>query len=202
MKLPFIAIKTEENQEDIYEYLKKNNFSTLDKFDKIALHKKIDLMLTKLINFTKLTFDEKKMILEWRNNQSIKKWMYNRDEISLENHLSYIESLNSREDRVYFLVKDKKNYIGVVDLTDIQKGIKAELGIYINPMLKGYGTLLMSKIIDYSFNKLYLKVLQANVYEDNIKAINLYKKFNFRIVNSTKDINGVLQNMELINENR
>jgi len=33
MKLPFIAIKTEENQNDIYEYLQRNNFSVLDKFD-------------------------------------------------------------------------------------------------------------------------------------------------------------------------
>ncbi len=32
MKLPFIAIKTEENQKDIYEYLQRNGFLTLEKF--------------------------------------------------------------------------------------------------------------------------------------------------------------------------
>ena len=33
MKLPFIAIKTEDNQIDIYEYLQRNGFLTLEKFD-------------------------------------------------------------------------------------------------------------------------------------------------------------------------
>ena len=206
MKLPFIAIKTEENQKDIYGYLQRNGFFILEKFDTTQLHKKVELMINKLsselINFTKLTLDEKKMILEWRNAPSVKKWMYNRDEISLENHLKYIDSLNSRDDRVYFLVKNGNNFIGVVDLTEIKKERSAELGIYVNPELKGYGSLLMNKIIEYVFNELHIKVLNANVYEDNIKAIKLYKKFNFKIISTTKDKNGTLQNMELKNENR
>ena len=37
MKLPFIAIKTEENQIDIYEYLQKNGFLTLERFNLILL---------------------------------------------------------------------------------------------------------------------------------------------------------------------
>lgn len=206
MKLPFIAIKTEENQKDIYEYLQRNGFSVLNKFDITQLHKKVDLIInkisSKLINFTKLTLDEKKMILEWRNAPVVKRWMYNRDEISLDNHLTYIDSLKSRDDRVYFLLKNDDNSLGVVDLTEIKKEESAELGIYVNPKLKGYGTLLMSKIIEYAFNQLNLKVLNANVYEENIKAINLYKRFNFKTINTTKDKNGTLQNMELINENR
>ena len=206
MKLPFIAIKTEENQEDIYDYLQRNNFSILDEFDIILLHKKIELMMdnlsSKLINFTKLTLDAKKMILEWRNAPSVKKWMYNRDEISLENHLAYISSLTKRDDRVYFLVQKENDFIGVVNLTEIKRKKSAELGIYINPKLKGYGSLLMNKIIEYAFNELNVKVLNANVYEENLKAINLYKKFNFKIVNKIQDKNGKLLNMELKNENR
>ncbi len=206
MKLPFIAIKTEENQDDVYNYLQKNNFSVLDKFDEIVLHKKIELMKnklnSKLINFTELTLDEKKMILEWRNSTSVKRWMYNRDEISLKDHLAYIDSLNSRDDRVYFVLKDKKSYFGVVDLTEIKKEQSAELGIYTNPDLKGYGTLLMSKIIEYAFHKLNIELLTANVYSENIKAINLYKKFNFKAIAIKQDSNGKIVNMELKNENR
>ena len=206
MKLPFIAIKTEENQGDIYDYLQRNNFSVLNKFDATQLHQKIERMInklsSKLINFTKLTLDEKKMILEWRNAGSVKRWMYNRDELSLENHLKYIESLKSRDDRVYFLVQNGNDFIGVVDLTEIKKERSAELGIYINPELKGYGMLLMHKVIEYAFKELHLKALNANVYVDNVKAIKLYTKFNFKIISTRKDINGTLKNMELINENR
>lgn len=46
MNLPFITIKTAENQKDIYEYLKKKNYKTLEKFNEIKLQKKI----SKIVN--------------------------------------------------------------------------------------------------------------------------------------------------------
>ena len=46
----------------------------------------------KLINFTDLSNDEKKIILEWRNNPNIKKWMYTQSDITLESHLNFIDS--------------------------------------------------------------------------------------------------------------
>lgn len=206
MKLPFIAIKTENNQKEICEYLQKNNFPILDSFKVINLEKEVVFMIDKLksqlINFIQLSLAEKMMILEWRNDKSVKKWMYNRNDITLEDHLQYIDSLNSRDDRIYFLVKNEITYLGVVDLTKIKGEESAELGIYINPKLRGYGTLLMSKIVEYSFQELKIKTLYANVYEKNSKAINLYKKFNFKTVDAMEDSNGKLQKMELKNENR
>lgn len=206
MKLPFIAIKTEKNQKDIYEYLEKSNFPTLDGFDITSLEKEIVFMIdklkTKLINFIHLSLDEKMMILKWRNNKSVQKWMYNRDDITLEDHLQYIDSLNNKDDRIYFLVKNETVYLGVVDLTEIKGNESAELGIYVNPTLRGYGTLLVSKIIEYAFQELRVKTLYANVYEKNSKAINLYKKFNFKTIDTIKNSNGKLQKMELSFENR
>lgn len=206
MKLPFIVIKTEDNQKEIYRYLEKNNFLVLDKFDSRLVHKNIDFMIQKLnsvlINFTKLSLDEKELILLWRNDNLVKQWMYNRDDINIESHLLYIESLKQRDDKSYFLLKSKTDYLGVVDLTDIKEGSSAELGIYQNPLLKGYGSLLLGKIIEYAFDVLKLKILNANVYINNTKAINLYKKFNFKTINVVSDKNGKLYSMELKNEDR
>ena len=56
----------------------------------------------KLLNFIDLKLEEKEMILKWRNHPEIRKWMYNQDEIKLEEHLSFIESLNTKEDKFYF----------------------------------------------------------------------------------------------------
>jgi len=106
-----------------------------------------------------------------------------------------------RKDRIYFLVQIENKNIGVVDLTDIENE-SAELGIYANPYLKGYGKVLLHKIVDYAFNRVHLKKLYANVYTDNKKAIALYKKFHFQIVQTSQDENGELYNMELKNENR
>lgn len=41
MDIPFLAIKTASNQDDIYEYLKKNSYTVLKKFDKKILSEKL-----------------------------------------------------------------------------------------------------------------------------------------------------------------
>ncbi|MDD2357039.1 MAG: UDP-2,4-diacetamido-2,4,6-trideoxy-beta-L-altropyranose hydrolase [Thiovulaceae bacterium] len=45
MKLPFIAIKTAENQDDMYRYLKREKYSVLDQFDKNKFASKADKLL-------------------------------------------------------------------------------------------------------------------------------------------------------------
>lgn len=158
-----------------------------------------------LINFTDMTFDEKKMVLSWRNHPEIKKWMYNNDDISLQNHLAYIESLNNSLDKLYFLVKKDSNYIGVIDFTSINKEKKSsEFGLYANASSKipGVGRILESICINYAFDILKISVLKLEVFSDNIQVRNLHKKFHFqetirKIVNNKEVIC-----MELKNEDR
>lgn len=156
-----------------------------------------------LINFTNLTLEEKKMVLFWRNHPTIKQWMYNNDDIILENHLNFIETLKDCTDKLYFLVKQNDDYVGVVDFTKIDKESKtSEFGLYANIELKGLGNILLNSVCEYGFNTLNINKLIAEVFEENKKAINLYKKFNFqeiakKIVNNRKVIC-----MELKNEDR
>lgn len=156
------------------------------------------MLETNLINFTNLSFDERKMILEWRNHNSIRQWMFSQEIIALENHLNYIESLQQREDRIYFLVNDENsNPVGVIDFTNISTD-KADIGLYAKPNVKGIGKFLMQSIIHYGFNKLKVATLISEVYENNQSAIRLYKKFNFKIIDQRENI----LVMELKNENR
>lgn len=155
----------------------------------------------KLINFTKLSLDEKKLILQWRNNLLIKKWMYTEEDISLEDHLFFIDSLLLSEDKLYFLVKENMEYIGVIDFVNISSD-SLSMGIYANPFLKNKGTILLEEIIKYSFDILKVKKIKAEVFKENDKACNLYKKYNFTTVNEKNINNREVVCMELINENR
>ena len=196
LQVDFIAIKTADNQEFMYEFLKKNGYEVLEYFDKKAFKEKILNKYIKLIDFVDTTLEEKKMILKWRNHENIKRWMYNQNNISLEEHLSFIKSLKNNISKNYFLVKYNNDYIGVIDFTNIDYETKrCEIGLYINIFLnqKGVGTILMQTIINFGFNQLKLDRLIAEVFDENIKAINLYKKFNFeeikrKIVNNKKVI--------------
>ena len=195
MGLPFLAIKTADNQDDIFEYLLKNGYKVVDSFEK----DKIEKISVELINFTDLTYDEKLEILSWRNHSSIRKWMFDKEPISLENHIAYIASLQEKKDRVYFVVKQYGQAVGVIDFTNIDlNNLEAQIGLYAKPMLKGVGSLLMQNILEYGFNQLKIKKIVATVFEDNVSAIRLYEKFNFKQV----DKQGLLIVMERIDENR
>jgi len=124
-------------------------------------------------NFVDLNLNEQKEVLNWRNHHEIRKWMYNKKEISLKEHLNFIETLKKDRNRLYFKVDD----LGVINYKILNKS--AEIGLHKNPQKKDVGKILMEKLIDYGFNKLNLTKLILYVYEDNLKAINLYKKFGF-----------------------
>ncbi len=145
-----------------------------------------------LKNFIQLDYDEKLMILEWRNHSETSKFMINK-KIELKEHLNFINSLKENKTKLYFLVDD----IGVIDFTNITDK-KADIGLYKNPNKQKVGSILMKHIIAYGFNVVGLEKLILYVYENNQKAINLYKKFNFKIVDKKDN----LLKMELLNANR
>lgn len=154
----------------------------------------------KLINFTNLSLEEKKMILEWRNNPSIQKWMYTKKDIALKDHLDFINSLKEKKDKLYFLVKKEESYIGVIDFVDIKKN-SLNMGLYANPNIKGVGKILMNEIIRYSFETLKVKTIKAEAFQDNIKAKKLYELFGFKMIKEDLAYNKKIFLMELYYEN-
>ena len=107
----------------------------------------------KLINFIDLSQEEKMMILEWRNKIDIQKWMHTQNDISLEEHLDFIDSLKTIKDKLYFLVKKEDENIGVVYFTNLTKK-EVYFGLYANPTIKilGVGRILEKLSIDFAFN--------------------------------------------------
>ena len=65
--------------EDLMEFLKKNNQIVLDSWDEQLFIDHLSYYLkykSTLINFTDLSEEEKKRILNWRNHPDIRKWIY------------------------------------------------------------------------------------------------------------------------------
>ena len=142
--------------------------------------------------FQDLSLEEKKEVLAWRNHPEIRKWMYNKEKIPLENHLKFIESLKEKPNKIYLKVDD----LGVVNFEIFKNYI--DIGIHKNPNKQKVGKRLLEFAINYAFNELKAQKIVLYVFEDNIKAINLYKKFGFKKTDKKDN----LIKMELINENR
>jgi len=131
-----------------------------------------------LLDFTTLDTQHLAMVLAWRNHSNIRCWMLQSDEISMENHLQFVESLKNRAEKRYFLVQREGESIGVIDFTDITQN-SAEIGIYANPDMHGVGEALMNALVEYGFSTLEVKMLIAAVFADNKRAKRLYQKFDF-----------------------
>jgi len=136
-----------------------------------------------LIAFQELSEENKLLILNWRNHDNVRKWMYNSETILSENHFKFIESLKTSTTNKYFLVMEDEKKIGVIYFTDIDNlKKKAEFGLYANPDIKGVGKLLMDIICDYAFEKMSYNKLIAEVFDSNKRAIDLYINKNFKPV--------------------
>ncbi len=140
----------------------------------------------RLVNFTSLDTKEIKMIYNWRNNPKIAKYMINKS-ITWDEHLGFIDSLKNSQDKIYFLVYKDDLAIGVISFINISKN-SCEFGIYASPDLRGMGDLLMGVVVDYAFNRLCVKEILAKAFMDNLRAITLYKKFEFNIIKKDKDM--------------
>ena len=133
--------------------------------------------MLELINFTDLTDEQILMILRWRNDERVAKYMKNKS-VSEQEHRNFISNLKNDETKRYFLVKEDSDYISVIDFVDIAAD-SCEFGIYANPELKG--KILMQTIAEYAAKTLKVGELKSCAYNENEKAIALYGKFGFEI---------------------
>ena len=125
--------------------------------------------LCKFKNFTQLGKEEKELVLEWRNCDSIRAQMYNKGIIPIESHLAFIRKLENREDVYYWLVyNDKGTPIGVFDVTRVDKEKDfVEVGYYLSPKRLGDGLKLLKECLYLTFNVLDIANVFFGVYETN-----------------------------------
>ncbi len=142
-----------------------------------------------LINFTLLSDILINDIYRWRNNENVRYYCLNKNEISISEHIKFIKSLNNDISKKYFLAVLNDEPVGVISFTDINN-YSANIGYYKNPFVekKGIGTLLIYKACEYAINSLKLDCLIMNVYKHNDISIHCITKCGFIKSNINNDI--------------
>jgi len=80
--------------------------------------------------------------------------------------------------------------IGAVDLFDFDPhNRRAGVGILIDEKFrgKGYASLALLKLIEYSFNQLHLHQLYCSILKSNTESLSLFRKQGFSIIGLRKD---------------
>ena len=131
-----------------------------------------------MINFIDLTEAEALDVLRWRNHPQVRDCMYQKEIISNEQHLSFIQSLPQQDKRFYWVLKENDKALGVIDIVDYQK-TKSEWGFYLNPDFFGQGKSinLLFHGLNFLFNTLQFQSLYGYCHYKNTKALLFHDLF-------------------------
>ena len=145
----------------------------------------------KFVDILKVKDEIKEKVRQWRNKDDIRKYMLNQHIITKAEHLSWIESLRDRNDWKFWVVFFDKIPIGSVYLQNINfKNLTSEWGFYIGEddfKGKGLGKCILFKLLEFYFEVMRFEVLFTKVVSNNIVALNIYKKFKFKVINNFLD---------------
>jgi UDP-4-amino-4,6-dideoxy-N-acetyl-beta-L-altrosamine N-acetyltransferase len=125
-------------------------------------------------NFISLTDKEIEHIWKWRNDYSIRKYMYTTNIIPIESHFQFVKSLKERFDVSYWLVFKDKKAIGITNLTNINVSeSSAELGYYMIPerMNSGIGLEFAYYNLLFTFKSIECEYLHGGINKANINAL-------------------------------
>jgi len=145
----------------------------------------------KFENILKANDEIKEKVRRWRNKEEIRKFMLNHHIITKEEHLNWIGDLKNRNDWKFWVVFVNEIPIGSVYLQKIDyKKLTSEWGFYIGEddyLGKGLGKCILFKFLKIFFDEMNFQILFTKVVSNNIAALNIYKKFRFKMINDFFD---------------
>jgi UDP-4-amino-4,6-dideoxy-N-acetyl-beta-L-altrosamine N-acetyltransferase len=139
------------------------------------------MIFIKLREITKCTDEQKRSVLEVRNQVSVRKFMYTEHEIRLDEHLAWVERLKSDKRQIVFVVLVDNVVSGVVSVNAIDRlHLKSDWAFYLDENVRrGLGAALEFGLINFVFDELGLEKLNCEVIETNDAVVKLHKKFSF-----------------------
>lgn len=143
------------------------------------------------VNYTSLGTDDLMMVLEWRNDLSVRRWMYNDAPIEAAAHLDFVRRLPSMHDRLYWLMYDPCGIpVATVNLARISgDGRRGEMGYFLAPsqMHRGNGPEMLSRMSAFLFDCVGACEVVTESMADNIGALLVDKFLGREFLFSRKD---------------
>jgi UDP-4-amino-4,6-dideoxy-N-acetyl-beta-L-altrosamine N-acetyltransferase len=120
-------------------------------------------------------------VLAWRNHPDIRRWMFNRNEISLMEHQNWFESAANDPTRSLLLLWQKNVPQAFVGFDNIKPNNPINWGFYCaadSP--KGTGSILGRKALNHGFHALRAHKIVGQIAEFNVRSLQFHQKFGFQ----------------------
>ena len=124
------------------------------------------------------------MYVQWMNDPDVNQYLETGGDYTLEKLKTFLTEVESNDILFWGIhVKSNDLHIGNIKIDPVnEKHGLCEYGILMGNKSewgKGYAKEASLRIIDYCFNDLGLRKMTLGVIEDNLAAVNLYKKLGF-----------------------
>jgi UDP-4-amino-4,6-dideoxy-N-acetyl-beta-L-altrosamine N-acetyltransferase len=133
-------------------------------------------------NLREIIVNDLDIILEWRNSERIRKYMFTDQVITKEQHLSWFENLKHDPKLKYLIFEYMGQPSGVVNFSNIDyRNHKCNWGIYLGKedLPEGTGAIMGRLAIKYAFESLNIRKLCGEILAYNERSIKFHQKLGF-----------------------
>jgi len=136
----------------------------------------------KFKNYTILSYDEKKIILNYRNHKEVRVMMTDSQIIKEKDHFNFIKKLEKDNYSFYWAVEKKEKIMGGVSLVNVDHINKqAYWGFFLNPKYigTGLGVEVEFEALRLFFENLNFQKIKGEVLKANKNSLSMQYKFLF-----------------------
>lgn len=120
------------------------------------------------------------MVLRWRNDESVRRYMYTQHEITFEEHASWFARASVAPGRHLLIFEHDGVPLGFISFHQSGEGGIADWGFYIAPEApKGTGSKLGTTALDYAFSSIKLHKICGQALGFNSGSIRFHEKLGF-----------------------
>ncbi|MBO6848902.1 MAG: UDP-4-amino-4,6-dideoxy-N-acetyl-beta-L-altrosamine N-acetyltransferase [Marinobacter sp.] len=120
------------------------------------------------------------MVLRWRNDESVRRYMYTRHEITLEEHAQWFKRAIVAADRHLLIFEREGVPLGFINFHEKGPAGIADWGFYIAPEApRGTGSELGKTVLNYGFGSINLHKVCGQALGFNTGSIRFHEKLGF-----------------------
>jgi [ribosomal protein S5]-alanine N-acetyltransferase len=155
------------------------------------------ILATERLTLRQLTTHDEQEIFILRSDSEINKYLNRQVSITIDDARNFINTVNEnihKNDALYWAItlRDSNILIGTICLFSFSDADDmCEIGYELLPNFQGQGIMkeAAEKVIDYAFNTIKVKKIEAFLHRDNARSVNLLEKLLFRNSNKPDQLN-------------
>ncbi len=145
------------------------------------------VLTTERLSLRQMEINDEQEIFKLRSDSEINKYLDRQMANNIDDARNFINKVNeniNKNDSLYWAItfKDKNILVGTICLFSFSnEKNNCEIGYELLANFQGQGIMqeAVEKVIDYAFNTIEVKKIDAFFHRDNLSSIKLLKKFSF-----------------------